>query len=98
MPYALPYFLLIKLSCCLQGVIFWYISTSSIWCTTASEAMKMVAWLVPGVPLTNAFRNFTENDYLSGLSRLIDTLLTAGALAVGVGIAIGLAMRLGLLV
>ena len=51
MPYALPYFLLIKLSCCLQGVIFWYISTSSIWCTTASEAMKMVAWLVPGVPL-----------------------------------------------
>jgi uncharacterized membrane protein YjjP (DUF1212 family) len=54
--------------------------------------------LVPGVPLTNAFRNFTENDYLSGLIRLIDTLLTAGALAVGVGIAIGLAMRLGLLV
>ncbi len=54
--------------------------------------------LVPGVPLTNAFRNFMENDYLSGMIRLIDTLLTAGALAVGVGIAISLSMRLGLIV
>lgn len=54
--------------------------------------------LVPGVPLTNAFRNFMENDYLSGLIRLIDALLTAGALAVGVGMAISLSLRLGLIV
>lgn len=42
--------------------------------------------LVPGIPLTNAIRNFLENDYLSGLIRLVDALLTAGCIAVGVGL------------
>lgn len=41
--------------------------------------------LTPGVPLTNAIRNFMENDYLSGLLRLMDALLVAGSIAVGVG-------------
>ena len=43
--------------------------------------------LVPGIPLTNSIRNFLENDYLSGIIRLMDTLLTAGCIAMGVGIA-----------
>lgn len=43
--------------------------------------------LVPGIPLTNSFRNFLENDYLSGLIRLADAFLTAGSIAIGVGTA-----------
>lgn len=42
--------------------------------------------MVPGVPLTNAIRNFMENDYLSGLIRLADAFLTAGSIAIGVGV------------
>lgn len=42
--------------------------------------------LVPGIALTNSIRNFLENDYLSGLIRLVDALLTAGCIAVGVGL------------
>lgn len=40
--------------------------------------------LVPGVPLTNSVRNFLESDYLAGTIRLVDALLTAGYIAVGV--------------
>lgn len=43
--------------------------------------------MVPGIPLTNAIRNFMENDYLSGLIRLADAFLTAGSIAIGVGAA-----------
>ena len=46
--------------------------------------------MVPGVPLTNAIRNFMENDYLSGLIRLADAFLTAGSIAIGVGVAMRL--------
>lgn len=41
--------------------------------------------MTPGVLLTNAIRHFIENDYLSGLLRLMDALLVAGAIAIGVG-------------
>ena len=41
--------------------------------------------LVPGVPLAISVRNFMENDYLAGLVRLTDAVLTAGCIAVGVG-------------
>ena len=46
--------------------------------------------LVPGIALTNSFRNFLENDYLAGLVRLGDALVTAGGIAIGVGIATAL--------
>ena len=46
--------------------------------------------LVPGIALTNAIRNFLENDYLSGLIRLADALITAGGIAIGVGTAMRL--------
>lgn len=41
--------------------------------------------LVPGVPLTTAIRDFMNSDYLSGTIRLIDALLIAFCIAVGVG-------------
>ena len=44
--------------------------------------------LVPGIPLTNSIRDFINGDYLSGSIRLIDALLTAFCIAVGVGIVI----------
>ncbi len=46
--------------------------------------------LVPGVPFTNSIRNFLENDFLSGLTRLVDALLVAGCIAIGVGVVIRL--------
>lgn len=41
--------------------------------------------LVPGVALVTSVRNFMENDYLAGLTRLTDAILTAGCIAVGIG-------------
>lgn len=42
--------------------------------------------LLPGVPLTNAIRDFLNSDYLSGTIRLIDAVLVACCIAIGVGI------------
>lgn len=47
--------------------------------------------LVPGIALTNSIRDFINGDYLSGSIRLIDALLTAFCIAVGVGLVITLA-------
>lgn len=41
--------------------------------------------LVPGVPITTAIRDFMNTDYLSGTIRLIDALLVAFCIAIGVG-------------
>lgn len=41
--------------------------------------------LVPGVALTTSMRDFFSSDYLSGSIHLIDALLTAICIAVGVG-------------
>ncbi len=41
--------------------------------------------LVPGVPFTTSIRDFFNGDYLSGTIRLIDALLVAFCMAVGVG-------------
>ena len=42
--------------------------------------------LVPGVPLTTSIRDFFNGDYLSGTIRLIDALLVAVCMAIGVGV------------
>lgn len=42
--------------------------------------------LVPGVPITTSIRDFLNGDYLSGTIRLIDALLIAFCIAIGVGI------------
>lgn len=43
--------------------------------------------LVPGMPFTTSIRDFFNGDYLSGTIRLIDALLVALCMAIGVGAA-----------
>ncbi|MEG2930973.1 MAG: threonine/serine exporter family protein [Ruthenibacterium sp.] len=50
--------------------------------------------LVPGMALTTAIRDFAGGDYLSGTIRLIDALLVASAIAIGVGAVLVTAGRL----
>lgn len=51
--------------------------------------------LVPGVPLTTSIREFFNGDYISGSIHLIDALLTAICIALGVGTAIFLFTSMG---
>lgn len=46
--------------------------------------------LVPGIAFTTSIRDFYNGDYLSGAIHLIDALLTALCIAVGVGIVISI--------
>ena len=41
--------------------------------------------LVPGIALTTSIRDFFNGDYLSGIIHMIDAVLTAFSIAVGVG-------------
>ena len=42
--------------------------------------------LVPGIAITNSLRDIIGGDYVSGLSRMIEALLIAASIAIGVGI------------
>ena len=42
--------------------------------------------LVPGVPFTTSIRDFFNGDYLSGTIRMIDAILVAFCMAIGVGL------------
>ena len=42
--------------------------------------------LLPGGPLTNSIRDYLNGDYLSGTIRMIDAVLVACCIALGVGI------------
>ena len=53
--------------------------------------------LLPGVAFVNAIRDIAAGDYLSGTIRLIDTLLVAAGIAVGVGAVLALATFFGLM-
>ena len=50
--------------------------------------------LVPGMALTTAIRDFAGGDYLSGTIRMIDALLVAGSIAIGVGVLLSVAAYL----
>lgn len=41
--------------------------------------------LLPGVALTNAFRDTLQGDYVSGTARLVEAFVIAASLAVGIG-------------
>lgn len=41
--------------------------------------------LVPGIALTTSIRDFFNGDYLSGAIHMLDAILTAFTIAVGVG-------------
>lgn len=51
--------------------------------------------LVPGIAFTTSIRDFYNGDYLSGTIHLIDALLTALCIAVGVCLSIGIFRYLG---
>lgn len=52
--------------------------------------------IVPGVSITNAIRDTLQGDYLSGCARILEALLIAAAIAVGVGLGVILcSMMLG---
>lgn len=53
--------------------------------TLSSTIIGAILPLVPGVPLTTAVRDFFNADYLSGTIRLIDAVLVASCIALGVG-------------
>lgn len=44
--------------------------------------------LVPGLAITNCMRDFLANDFMSGLAKLAESLVTAIAIALGVAIAL----------
>lgn len=51
--------------------------------------------LVPGIVITNFMRDIMVGDMISGLSKLADALLTGAGIALGTGLALGLARMLG---
>lgn len=53
--------------------------------------ISVLMLLVPGLALTNAMREIMAGDTISGLSRIADTILTGGAIALGaaVGLYVG---------
>lgn len=42
--------------------------------------------LVPGIAITNSLRDIISGDFISGLSRMIEAILIAASIAIGVGI------------
>ncbi len=58
--------------------------------------MGVIMLLVPGVAFTNSLRDILLGDTLSGILRMIEALILAGILAVGVITAIWLATRLSI--
>jgi uncharacterized membrane protein YjjP (DUF1212 family) len=44
--------------------------------------------LVPGVAFTTSVRDFFNGDYLSGTIHMVDALLVATSIAVGVGVVV----------
>lgn len=70
------------------GSLVLYMAGTGIWFDNV--IIGGIIPLVPGVALTNAIRDLFSGDYLSGSIRLIDALLTAMCIAIGVGGAIKL--------
>ncbi len=53
---------------------------------TSTIAVLML--LVPGVLLTNCIRDFVATDYTAGLSKIVEAIFIASAIALGVGVSI----------
>lgn len=61
------------------------IFTAGVGSSLDSIIIGSIVPLVPGVMLTNAFRDYFNEDYLSGSIHLIEALLMGFCIAVGVG-------------
>ena len=68
------------------GALVLYMAGTGIWFDRV--IIGGIIPLVPGVSLTTAIRELFEGNYLSGSIRLMDALLTAMCIAIGVGAAI----------
>lgn len=53
--------------------------------------------LVPGVAITNAIRDVLQGDYLSSCARIVEALMKAASVAIGVGVGIVLGNQLSLI-
>lgn len=60
--------------------VFFTLGLASSWAMLASSALML---LVPGLLLTNAFRDIVAGDLVSGVSRTIEAITVAAALACG---------------
>lgn len=56
----------------------------------ANIVIGAIITLVPGVPFTNGVRDISNEDYLAGITRLLDALLVFFAIALGVSITFGI--------
>lgn len=65
--------------------IAWLAGRCGVSVTTSSVIIGDIIPLVPGMALTMSIRDFADGDYLSGTIRMIDALLVAGSIAIGVG-------------
>ena len=70
------------------GALVLYMAGTGIWFDKV--IIGGIIPLVPGVALTTAIRDLFGGDYLSGSIRLMDALMTAICIAIGVGAAIKL--------
>jgi uncharacterized membrane protein YjjP (DUF1212 family) len=53
--------------------------------------------LIPGVSFVNSVRDIAAGDYISGTIRMIDAIVTAAGIALGVGLTILIFSRLGVI-
>ena len=53
--------------------------------------------LIPGVSFVNAVRDIAAGDYISGAIRMIDAVVVAAGIAVGVGLTIAVFTRFGII-
>ena len=52
--------------------------------------ISSIMLLVPGAPFTNAIRDILYGDYSSGTSRIMESILTAVSVAIGIGVSMGI--------
>lgn len=55
-----------------------------------------IMYLVPGVAITNAIRDTMNGDSLAGLSKAMEAIFSALAIAFGVGLVLSLHMKGGI--
>lgn len=67
----------------LTGILFYLVSFGE---NMDKIIIGSIIPLLPGVPLTNSIRDFLNGDYLSGTIRMIDAVLVACCIALGVGV------------
>lgn len=53
---------------------------------TETSTISVLMLLVPGVLLTNCIRDFVATDYTAGLSKIVEAIFVAAAIALGVAV------------